>query len=105
MACVSRGFGVIVTLAVAAVLAPIQLACGDGSFYLEHMSWRNWNRAVAHGSGYAEANDCEPTCADGHVHRYRVAVNLDGRHRCPDGRLYYSHLVIHNVSRSRPPFP
>jgi len=135
MACVSRGLGLIVTLALAAVLAPVpiasaetaasagsrtyfrpcdevlyrprhvQLACGDGNFYLEHMSWRYWNGAVTPGSGYAEANDCEPTCAGGHFHRYRVAVNLDGRHRCPDGRLYYSHLVIHNVATSRAPFP
>lgn len=83
----------------------VQLACGDGNFSLERMRWRNWNRGVANGSGYAQANDCTPTCAGGHFHRYRVTVVLDERQQCPDRRIYYSHLVVHNRSHRQPPFP
>src|SRR5438093_758100 len=44
----------------------VQLACGDGNFGLDGMSWRDWNGPIAHGSGLAYSNDCQPDCADGH---------------------------------------
>src|SRR5437867_2650118 len=50
----------------------VQLACGDGNFGLDGMSWRGWNGPIAHGSGLAYSNDCKPDCADGHFHRYRA---------------------------------
>ncbi len=41
------------------------LACGDGSAYLEHLSWADWASSSALASGTLLFNNCTPDCADG----------------------------------------
>jgi hypothetical protein len=39
------------------------IACADGGSGVEHIVWRGWGDPVAVGTGFAFANDCEPTYA------------------------------------------
>jgi hypothetical protein len=52
----------------------IVIACGDGTFYLDHIRWAAWNDSRANGIGTAHLNDCRPNCAAGHFHSYRGVV-------------------------------
>jgi hypothetical protein len=38
---------------------------GDGSLYVKDISWTGWGTATATGHGTAEADDCDPNCAQG----------------------------------------
>jgi hypothetical protein len=59
---------------------------GDGSGYVGgprtssshfgRISWRSWTTRSAHGTGRVWINDCEPSCAGGTFHPYRVSVTL-----------------------------
>jgi hypothetical protein len=66
----------------------IVIACGDGNFGLKHMRWPTWTAARAFGRGLAYANDCDPFCADGHFHSYRVHVVLHGALSCDGVRSF-----------------
>ena len=52
---------------------------------------RRWG-ATASATGIAHANDCEPYCAAGHFHTYRVTVTLSKPKRC-GGRVELTHLA------------
>jgi hypothetical protein len=41
------------------------LACGDGSAYLEHLNWADWESSSALASGTFLFNNCTPSCVDG----------------------------------------
>jgi hypothetical protein len=55
----------------------LTIACGDGNDYLKSMKWTVWSDTVARGSGVEGVNDCNPYCAAGKFHSYRVTVTLD----------------------------
>jgi hypothetical protein len=66
----------------------VVIACGDGNFGLKHMHWPKWTAGRAFGRGLAYANDCDPFCAGGHFHSYRVRVVLHGALSCDGVRIY-----------------
>ena len=72
----------------------LMLACGDGNFYLDGMTWRSWGAASATGTGTAHANDCTPDCAAGHFHTYRVTATVSDLRKCMGGRRQYTTLVL-----------
>jgi hypothetical protein len=55
----------------------IVIACGDGGFYLDHLRYDGWTRALANASGIAMARRCVPDCAHGHYVGQAVHVRLD----------------------------
>lgn len=74
---------------------------GNGSFLLTRMRWRGWGSAVAIGRGTARVNDCEPDCASGTLHPYRVRVVFTAvRHLC--GHRLYTH-ARHTYLGAKPP--
>ncbi|MFE0630055.1 hypothetical protein ACFW3D_24200 [Streptomyces sp. NPDC058864] len=52
------------------------LACGDGNDRLGGLYWSHWGSDSAVGTGYEEANDCDPYCAAGHFHTFPVKIEL-----------------------------
>jgi hypothetical protein len=79
----------------------VTLACSDDAFGLERMRWSRWTTAAAFGRGLVFADDCDPYCAAGHLHVYRVHVALAGVLRCGGTRIF-RRARIRYVGR-RPP--
>jgi hypothetical protein len=67
-----------------AVVRPrsIMLACGDGNFYVTGLRWSRWDLVEGDGTGVGHQNDCQPNCAAGHFHTYRLALRLYGATKC-----------------------
>jgi hypothetical protein len=54
----------------------ITLTCGDAGAVLKHLGWEAWNLPVVKGEGDLYLKDCDPSCVEGGVDRYRVKVKL-----------------------------
>jgi len=50
-----------------AVTSPssITISCADANRYLSNITWTNWGKPVATGTGTLHWNTCTPTCAAG----------------------------------------
>ena len=81
--------------------ASLTIACGDGNYSLEGLSWRHWGAAAATATGTARANDCTPNCAAGHFHSYKVTATADRLSICGKAR-YYARITI-TYPGARPP--
>jgi len=78
--------------------------CGDDSDYLTGVRWVSWKN-VAYGRGTEHLNDCNPTCAAGHVYAYPVLLTAWRALARPGhaGQMYFSRLTeIHTGSLRRP---
>jgi hypothetical protein len=60
----------------------IIITCADANFVLTGLKWSHWRRRSAAGAGSAKINDCKPSCAEGHFHKYPVSVRLSSAHFC-----------------------
>jgi len=49
---------------------------GDGTYALTGMTWSSWSASAASGSGTALIDDCNPSCAGGHIYHVAVVVNF-----------------------------
>jgi len=55
----------------------IVVFCADAGMEIRRIHWYHWAGQKARGrSSRAYANDCLPSCAAGHFHRYRVRILL-----------------------------
>jgi hypothetical protein len=62
-----------------AEVAPSSISnCGDGSVGEAGLHWTSWTSHLASGYGTYFLNDCTPSCADGHFHKYPALVVLWG---------------------------
>ena len=52
------------------------LACANGGAYLASLHWAAWGSSAAFADGISTFNDCVPSCAAGHGHRFPVLVVL-----------------------------
>jgi hypothetical protein len=52
------------------------LMSGDGSLYSRDLRWSGWGTARATGRGIAEANNCQPDCAEGTFSAHPVTIVL-----------------------------
>jgi hypothetical protein len=52
------------------------LMSGDGSLYAKDLRWSGWGTATATGRGIAEANNCQPDCAEGTFSAHPVTIVL-----------------------------
>jgi hypothetical protein len=66
------------------------LACADGNYYFDRLSWTSWTPNLASASGRLVENDCTPSCAAGHFHSFPALIvfwgnaavkNHPGEHR------------------------
>ena len=76
----------------------VQLACGDGNFFLTQVKWSSWTDASAAGLATGHQNDCKPFCAAGHFHLYRVAVRVFRPETCRNGARKFTRVTFSFVS-------
>jgi len=70
----------------------VVLACADAGVVADHLTWTGWGGTVALGTGLASVNDCDPNCAAGHLHNYKIVLHAAGRQRCPSGQAAYARV-------------
>ena len=85
----AAGSTVITNCASKPVSAPAQLVlfCGDGNDTLSGMRWQRWGASGATTSATESINLCQPNCAAGHDHDYRVRVKASDRKNSAYHRL------------------
>jgi hypothetical protein len=81
----------------------VTLTCADGNFRIENVQWIGWGESFAAGKGNGILNDCAPSCAAGHFHRYPMLLIVTGRQTCPSGKSAYAKVIYAFIGRS--PFP
>jgi hypothetical protein len=64
------------------------LMSGDGSLYAKDVTWSGWGTATATGHGVAEANNCQPDCAEGKLSAHPVTIVLSRPVRWHAGMVY-----------------
>jgi hypothetical protein len=79
--------------------AHIVFACGDGNFYVSRLHWSYWTRRSASGRGIGHQNLCNPSCATGHFHTYKVAVKLSQPKICAKKLLEFTRVYWRFVGR------
>jgi hypothetical protein len=67
---------------------------GDGSAYVDKITWSSWGGSRAAGSGTLEINNCNPNCARGTYTGYPATVTLDGLKPYGAGVEAYSTIVV-----------
>jgi hypothetical protein len=89
----------------------IIITCADANFVLTGLKWSYWRRSSAAGAGSAKINDCKPSCAEGHFHKYPVSVRLSSAHFCRNAgqtqfrrmRLTFTRKVPPGLKRTNSP--
>jgi hypothetical protein len=69
------------------------LACANGAFGADRLTWQGWGAPQAVGTGSAYVSDCSPTCASGQVRRYPIVLVVSGTQRCTDGSTAYRQVT------------
>ncbi len=54
----------------------ITFTCGDGNMYVDRIDWSRWDAQGAQGTGYYNANTCEPNCAEKIMQEMPVRIGL-----------------------------
>ncbi len=67
---------------------------GDGSGYVDGITWSGWGGARATGTGMLKVNNCEPNCAQGTYASYPATVTLAGLKPYGTGLEAYSTIVV-----------
>ncbi len=89
----------------------IIITCADANFVLTGLKWSHWGRKSATGTGAAKINNCTPSCAEGHFHKYPVSVRLSSAHFCRNAgktqfrrmRLTFTGKVPAGIKRTNSP--
>jgi hypothetical protein len=77
----------------------IQLTCGDGTAYANHLSWRQWSRETAIGTGTINVVNCVPDCANGQDVAYRMRLELSEPVRAGSGAYYFTRVNVLYLDR------
>ena len=80
----------------------IQVACGDGNFFITGLKWTTWAPKAAAATGTGHQNDCKPYCAAGHFHVYPLTLRLSRPVKCSNGRVEYTRFT-YRFTKSKPP--
>jgi hypothetical protein len=81
----------------------VTVFCADGGMRVRRIDWTSWGDDRARGdSRRAFANDCQPSCAEGTIHRYRVRLLLRRVERCPSGKRAFTRMRVTFVGRKWP---
>jgi hypothetical protein len=73
--------------------ATVIIACGDGNFRIERLSWTSWNSTGAAGKGTGKVNTCTPNCAQGKFKSYKVKLTAHRPVACANGKREFSRLT------------
>ena len=71
----------------------ITFTCADGNMYLDRIEWSRWDAQGAEGTGYYNANTCEPSCAEGEFVNTQVEISLS-QPTAYQGKTFLRALVI-----------
>ena len=71
---------------------------GDGSGYVDKITWTNWGSGEATGTGTLELDNCNPNCAQGTYTGYPATVTVDGLKPYGTGLEAYSTIVVQSPS-------
>lgn len=74
---------------------------GDSTLWITHSTWSKWNANQAVGTGVSHVNNCDPSCAGGHVYKDPVHVTLS-RPRQHCGKTFFTRLVMRWPGRKPP---
>ena len=75
----------------------ITFTCADGNMYLDRIEWSRWDAQGAEGTGYYNANTCEPSCAEGEMVDIKVTIDLS-RPTEYQGKTFLRSLVIRSLN-------
>ena len=67
---------------------------GDGSGYVDGLSWTDWGTPRATATGSLHVDDCNPNCAQGTFTAYPATVTLAGLKGYQGGMSGYSTIVV-----------
>ena len=56
----------------------IVLSCADRGMILEKLTWHDWGASTATATGVLSEDNCEPSCAGGHVVSFSAEVSVTG---------------------------
>jgi hypothetical protein len=71
---------------------------GDGSAFVDGLSWTGWGTSRATATGTLHLDDCTPSCAQGTYTAYPATVTLAGLTDYQDGVKAYSTIVVQSPS-------
>ncbi len=80
----------------------VLLACADGTWEMEGLSWSWWGSRTAFGTGVVDVNNCEPDCAQGTFIAYPIRVKLSEPVRAESGELYFTHIRLFYLEKKQP---
>ena len=72
----------------------------DGGAIYYVARWRSYGGSVAIADAYLSANDCKPSCAEGHHHEVEMELRLSRRVPCR-GVVAYGRMSIQNAGDPR----
>jgi serine/threonine protein kinase len=74
---------------------PAQIVtAADGSGYMKDITWTNWGKPTATGSGMLEIDDCNPDCASGTFTGYPATMTVSGLVPYSSGLEAYSSMML-----------
>lgn len=73
--------------------ASVTLTCADANFTAQGLRWTGWGQSFAAARGFAQVNDCTPTCVAGKVHRYQIVLLASGTQKCGSGGRAYAKVT------------
>jgi hypothetical protein len=81
------------------------VACSiDEPVKIDHVDWTGWGEDPAYGRGRAIINTCEPYCAAGNYHLFRVILIATGLKPCQESQVY-SAIRFAVISEGTTPSP
>jgi hypothetical protein len=81
--------------------ATFVIACADANYELTKLRWHGWGSAHATATGTARANDCQPYCAAGRFHSYRMTAVADRLVSCGKARVYARLTIAYPGARPK----
>jgi hypothetical protein len=78
----------------------IYQACGDGNTGWQKIQWQSWNSSKAVGTGLRFWNDCEPYCAAGKFHTFKVSIVLDSPKKV-NGKLFLTRIKWKQIDQTK----
>ena len=70
------------------------LLSGDGSLFVNDLSWTGWGSAGATGPGTLKIDNCEPNCAQGGFKDYGATIVLDDLTPYDGGKQAYDTMKV-----------
>ena len=84
---------------------PAQIfTAADGSGYIKDITWNNWGKPTATGSGMLEIDDCNPDCADGTFTGYPATMTVSGLVPYRSGLEAYSSMMLDAPTAPNPSY-